>query len=344
MKINYNSYVAFPQTSKYLHKVYTQDILDKWGSQLAFLYQNGFTPADNSPKSIDEQMQLFNGFETYEDFEDFRLTFGKAIDFNEPTEIGYKIVDSVLDMVINGSAFARTDFINIREMGNLYKGKIHTQLEYLDMILNSADLEVVRVVKSLVEQKTLELLDECLDLWEDEHYNILLVKYQELYKQVFDIHKKINRALLNTSEKGKVAVMGNLNDELYGSAGGYNPNNSDIICRNGSAVFELKTLNDKTKSDEELRFKMLVIAKECVENGETDKTIVAFTKGEKTDLAVIRKILTDIAFSGIMILLELKYGLTLFEGDTLNSKRAKCIVQELTDICKYTGYNSKELM
>lgn len=344
MKINYKKYVVFPYTTYCLNKAYTKDIITKYGDQLAFLFQNGFSLQDNSMSAVEEQMILFNYFETYDDFEDLVSTFGDAFSFDEATPIGYKIVDSVLEVVLNNSSWALKNFVNVKTMGDMYKEKIKQMCGILQTVFDSDDVEVVRVMKTVGKWESDNLLDACLELYEDEVYNVLLIKYQELYKQIYSMHKKINRALLNTSEKGKLATMGNVNDELYGSSGGYNPNNDDIIARNGATVFELKTLNDDSISDEDIRIKMLVIAKECVDNGETDKTLTAFVKGDNSKLKEVRKILTDICFSGIMVLLELKHGLTLFEDDSLNSKRAELIAKELTAICNYTKYNCKELM
>lgn len=344
MKINYKKYVVFPYTTYCLNKAYTKDIIAKYGDQLAFLFQNGFSLQDNSMSAVEEQMILFNYFETYDDFEDLVSTFGDAFSFDEATPVGYKIVDSVLEVVLNNSSWALKNFVNVKTMGDMYKEKIKQMCGILQTVFDSDDVEVVRVMKTVGKWETDNLLDACLELYEDEVYNVLLIKYQELYKQIYSMHKKINRALLNTSEKGKLATMGNVNDELYGSSGGYNPNNDDIIARNGATVFELKTLNDDSISDEDIRIKMLVIAKECVDNGETDKTLTAFVKGDNSKLKEVRKILTDICFSGIMVLLELKHGLTLFEDDSLNSKRAELIAKELTAICNYTKYNCKELM
>lgn len=344
MKINYKKYVVFPYTTYCLNKAYTKDIIAKYGDQLAFLFQNGFSLQDNSMSAVEEQMILFNYFETYDDFEDLVSTFGDAFSFDEATPVGYKIVDSVLEVVLNNSSWALKNFVNVKIMGDMYKEKIKQMCGILQTVFDSDDVEVVRVMKTVGKWETDNLLDACLELYEDEVYNVLLIKYQELYKQIYSMHKKINRALLNTSEKGKLATMGNVNDELYGSSGGYNPNNDDIIARNGATVFELKTLNDDSISDEDIRIKMLVIAKECVDNGETDKTLTAFVKGDNSKLKEVRKILIDICFSGIMVLLELKHGLTLFEDDSLNSKRAELIAKELTAICNYTKYNCKELM
>lgn len=343
MRINYKEYIVFPYTLYRLNKTYTPDIVAKYGSQLALLFQNGFSFLDNSMTAIKEQMELFNNFETWDDYEEFVQASGCSVERDaSPSRNGYKMVDSVLEIVLNKSSWALKDFINVKIMGNMYKENIKQMLDILETVFYSEDMEVIRVLNTVADIDDRFLVDTCLDLYDDEIYNILLIKYQALYKRVHEVHKKINQALLLKNDKGRIAIMGNVNDELYGSSGSFNPNTGDIIAKNGSSVYELKLLKDSAVSSESIRIKMLVLAKECVENGETDRTLTAFARGDNSNLEKVRQILADVCFSGIMVLLELKHGLTLLDEDTLNSKRAERIASELTSICKYTNYKSKE--
>ena len=344
MKIDYKNYMVLPYTSIYLHKVYTKDVLEKFGDRLAFLYQNGYSISGNtSLQCVAEDLAMFNNLDTWEDFDDFLKCQGKCR-LTEPTEAGYKMVDSVLDMIIKQSSWAMRDFINIKDMGLRYKNTIENMLGYFQVLIDSSDILINLVVDSLVDEGTTDLFDECYDSLVDEKYGVMLVKYQALYKKIFEMHKSIYRSLLKSTNKGELARVGNINDEIYGSSGGYNPNNDEIIARNGSAVYELKLLNDTSSiSTDSIRIKMLVIAKECLENGETDQLLKDFVKGDNSHLNEVRKVLTDIAFTGIMVLLDLKHGLTIVEGDTLNKGRAEKICKELTAICRYCNYKSKEL-
>ena len=340
MNIDYKNYVVYPYTMGYLRKVYAKDVLNKWADQLAFLFQNGFSLEDSD---IDEQMMLFNGFKTYEDFEDLVKSFGKAGQFNEPTEIGYKIVDSLLEYVIKSSTFASKEFYDIKSAGVQLREKMNELVGYINSLLTSDDVEVKRVIKVLDVQKAADLVDECLDLYEEGTYNILLIKYQALYQQISEMHKKCYRALLSSGSKGLQARMGNVNDEIYGSSGGFNPTDDAIKCVNGSAVFELKILADKSVSDSSIYYKMLVIAKEALENGEPSRLLKSFVKGDKSQLGEVRKALIEVDLSGIMVLLGLKHGLTLLEDDSLNNERAKRIAHEFSAICKYVGLDGFEL-
>lgn len=341
MNIDYKNYVVFPYTAGCLSKAYAKSTLDKWGDQLAFLFQNGFSFKDDS--DIDEQMMLFNGFKTYDDFKDLQKSFGQFTKNPDPTVIGYKIVDSMIDYILKGSTFAQKTFVNVKSGGLQLKSIIKRNVDYLDFLFNSDDLEVFKVNNTLVTSKMRELIDNCLDAYEDEAYGLLLIKYQELYQKVLEIHKTLNRLMLSNSEKGLQARMGNVNDEIYGSSGGFNPNDSSIKCVNGSLVYELKTLADKTQSDSALLYKMIVIAKEAIDNGEPAPLLKAFVKGNKNLLSEVRKILIEVDLSGVMVLLGMKHGLNLLDDDSLNNDRAKRIAHEFSAICKYVGLNGFDI-
>ena len=345
MNINYNKYVIFPYTVKRLQKVYSKPILDKWLDQLAFLFQNGFSFQDSLLEQIDEQMMLYNNFKTYDDLQDLIRTFGKAFDadLEYPTEEGYKIVDSILELIVAASAYAAGEVHDIKFMGEKLKGHINKMVGYLQALFDSDDFEVVRVLKVIKDDRAEDLIEECQDAFDDGLYNVLFVKYQKLFEIISEMHKKCYRALLSSSVKGLQTRMGNVNDELYGSSGGYNPIDSEIICRNGGLVYELKTLADKSIASKDLKYKMRVIAEEAVENGETDKLLTAFLKGSDADLDKVRNILIEVCLSGVSVLLSLKHGLTIIEGDSLNVQRSKRIALELSAIIKHCGINGFDI-
>lgn len=337
MKIDYKNYVVFPYTYEYLRKKYSSDVLNEWGDQLAFLCQNGYSfTCSNSLESISEQMHLFNEFQNYDDFENLKnLWNDKTIE--DPTKEGYKMVDSVLDIIINKSAWALNRFIDIKSASLSYKDTIEKMVFFLGLIVDSDDVLIKNVANKMFDEGTLSNIEKCYDFIDDERYIPLLLTYQKLYEQVLEIHKKIYRMLLTNGDKGKGIRMSNINDEIYGSSGGFNPNDKSIKCRNGSALFTLKNLTDKNISDADLRIKMLVLAQDCVKDGETDKIIVRFAKGDNSNLSKVRKVLTEIVLNGIIVLLCLKHSLTLIENDNLNEGRAQRIAYELSAICDYVG-------
>lgn len=337
MKIDYKSYIVYPYTMYYLKKYFSGEVLNTFGEQLALLYQNGFSLSVYSLKEVDEQLRQFNYLKEWEDLDHLIKICDPS---KKPTKVGYKIVDSILEVVIKQSSWAAKEYINVKRIGDIYHDSMVKMLSMIGILFESSDLEIQKVVKKMLPQEAFELADDCLELSEENKNNILLIKYQKLFDYIVEAHKHINKLLLNTSSKGRLAIVGNINDEIYGSSGYYLPNTNELKFVNGSAVYELKTLCDKNIKDEDLKYKMLVIAKESVENGEKNKSILEFVKGAQVDLSEIRKLAKEIVLSGIMALLSLKHGITLIEGDSLNKERAERISLELDAICKKVEYEA----
>lgn len=334
MKIDYKKHVIFPYTDYYLQQIYPQESLKLYKDQLALLLQNGFVVSTNSPQQIAEQMQLWNNLETWEDFDELLKCF--QFQNNEPTVKGYKMVDSVLRIILKKTAWAKTDFINIRDIGAIYKSTICDMIDIIEKVFDCEDFEIGKVLDVVFDNEEItEVIDKCFEYIETDKPHLLLVQYQKLYKVLDEAHKKINRACIQSSEKNLTGVVSNVNDEIYGSSGYYLPQPLQIKCVNGSALFELKTLCDKSKSDKDLRIKMLVLAKEYAKNDCEEQTVVNFAKGKNVDLDIVRQDLTKLCVSGILYLLCMKHGITLIKGDSLNEKRAEKVCNELSDICNY---------
>lgn len=341
MKIDYKHYMVYPYTLGCLQKKYSDDVLKKYGDQLAFLFQNGYDIDGNvSMQIIEEQFSLFNNFETYEDYKDLCKQWKKISE--GVCVIGYKIVSSVLDIVLKKSA--RLSLVNAsKELGKVYYSTIVECLNILDNLLSSEDTEVETANSFLFNQETKDLLDKCMDILDSDNANecLLMIRYQELYSKIMDAYKTARKFLSSTTSKGDVSRTGNINDELYGSSGYFNPQNNKMLARAGSAVFELKEWVNG--NSQELLYKMLALSKDLVKNNsENDKTLVAFINGDYSQLENVKKVLANITFYGILVLLELKHGLSLFD-ERSNESKAKCITHELYEICKFCGYDLEKI-
>ena len=338
-KIDYENYMVFPFTFAYIQKKYTAKVFEKYGDQLCFLYQNGYDLKGNtSLESIEEQMWLFNNFETYEDFEDLRKTSSVK---GQPI-IGLKIVDSVLYATLKGTSWGTKEIKNIKAMGDFYRNDMYEACCNLKELFSSKDLEIVSALEFLDCEDVEKLLNTCFDEYEKGRNNVLLIKYQKMYMNILHKHWDITKKFLSTNDKGLIVKMGNINDQMYGSAGYYNPQNSEIRVVTGSAVSNLsRLLNDDMDTD--LKARMMMIAKDCKDNGETDKVVLDFLKGDAKDMEEVRNALAEITFKGIMVLATLKYGITLEEDDTQNSERAGRMMKEIKAICDYTGFFFSEV-
>lgn len=339
--IDYDNYVAYKPTLDYLRRNYDVATFNKWGDRLAFLYQNGIRLAKSSSEELDTQMSLFNNLNTYEDFDEMLKMFGRS---DEPSEVGYEIVNSVLESWLKTCSWAREPSVQPIEIGKIRYSEIVKSLKKIAMLLDSNDYEIEKVVKEKFSEEVYQLVDDCETFSVDRNYLRLVISYEKLWKSLMDIRKSINRSTLQDPAKGLGIRMGNINDEIYGSSGGFEPTTQSIKICVGSAVNDLKTLLDATKTDEQLKNKLLVMAKDCIDDGETDKDLVEFVKGDESRIHNARKALAEITFSGIQVLLELKHGLTIFDGDTLNTERVNRINYELAAICRFVGFKSKELV
>ena len=340
-KIDYENYMVYPFTLAHIQKKYSAKVFEKYADQLCFLYQNGYDLKGNtSLESIDEQMWLFNNFETYDDFRDLQKT--STASKGQPV-IGLKIVDSVFYDVLKGTAWGTKEMVNIKAMGDFYREDMFQTCENLAGLFASKDLEIVSALEFLNCDEIAELLNVCLEEYEKGRNNVLLIKYQKMYDKILRKHWDITKKFLSTNDKGLIVRMGNINDQMYGKVGYFDPRNGNIRALAGSAVSNLSRLLNEDMNDD-LLARMRLIAKECKDNGETDKTVLGFLKGNFGDkLDEVRKVLAEITFKGIMTLATLKYGITLVDNDDQNSERAGRMMKEIKSICDYTGFYFSEV-
>ena len=339
-KIDYENYMVYPFTLAHVSKKYSPAVFQKYGDQLCFLFQNGYDLKGNtSMESIDEQMWLFNNFETYEDFEDLQGT--STASKGQPV-IGLKIVDSVFYNVLKGTSWGTKEMKDIKTMGDFYREDMFQYCNDLRTLFNSKDLEIAAALDFLDCDEIKGLLDECFKYYEKGFNNVLLVKYQRMYDKILRKHWDITKKFLSSNDKGLIVRMGNINDQMYGKVGYFDPRNGKIRAITGSAVSNLyRLLNDDFNDD--LKARMMMIAKECKDNGETDETVLGFLKGNFQDYDEVRKVLAEITFNGILVLGSLKYGISLDENDNQNSERAGRMMKEIKSICEYTGYYFSEV-
>lgn len=335
MKIDYKNYKVYPYTLSYLKSHYATNILKKYGKVLAFLEQNGYHCSTDSLEDLEDQFWFFNGFKTYEDFEELKKLSNFEIG---ATKFGYKIFADEIADIMRSCNWADKYYENLKVYSNIFFDEIKDTVYKLDDFLRSPDLEVQRTVKELCDNEFMNELEECIDFADNEEKVRLLVTFQKLFKKIKSLRGAVNVKLMNDTEKGKSKRVENVSEELYGVNGGCNKNTDEIIAKYGSVVNDLKRLVSN-ESDESLMGRLRVLASESVENGETDKTIVSFARGKNSDFKAVRKALAEVCFNGITALVSLKNGVKLY--DCHNKNVVKNVGQELAAICKYCGYKEK---
>lgn len=332
-KIDYKNYIVFPYTMEYLKKTFSSDVLEKYGDQLAFLFQNGYRLQNNSMAVVEEQMQLYNSFETYEDFGDLKRMSTLS---RKPTLVGIKIVDSVLEIVSRDAWALTSSATDIKSDLLVYGEGLKKSLARLNSVIYSDDYEVKKIVKSHFDSKTINLFDDIMDCMDRGAENLAFVKYHTLYRAVLEIHSKLQIAQYKKADKGKTFNAKVTNEQIYGAGGGFVPNTNSIKARTGSAVDELKILCEG-KVDDLYMARLRIIARDAIENGEKSKTLENFLRGDNSQIKKVAEIAKQIVLSGISTLLCLKHGLNLVDT-SLNNDRAEKVARELNAVCIFCGY------
>jgi len=335
MIINYKKYKVYLFTDKQLKKKYTKNILDKYYYQLAFLYQNGYDLDCNSFSDIEEQFNMWNNLETYEDFEDFESILG--VNFSDETEIGKKIFIEELYDILKESSFCRNevnDPVSIKTYAKTYWKKIENILNRIEELFYSSDSEIKKVYSKLENLNDIrEKLDFIYEKIESELKVITWIKFVEFNSIIYSTYIKLSKVKTDTINVSKAS---NLNDELYGSIGGFNPNNGEIKSIIGSAVWEVKTVKN-TKSAIKIKTLANSILNDTIKTKEDDdniKYLERWYNGKEHDDEKARQVVVNSLLFGVLSLLCLKHNLN-FLDDKRNSLRADAIKSEFIKILEY---------
>ena len=344
MKINYKNYHVFAWTKKQLEKRFSREIIDKYGKILAYLYQNGYDMSCDTLNEIEEQLSMYHWFEDTDDFDEMAAYDGVKPDGT----IGKKIVVEELYDIIKETTFVRRDdadnpvVIKTYATSNLEgKGRM---IERLVAIFDCDDLEIVAAVKNI--ENAADIIDR-IDYLEEKYDEglkvISWIKAGELSNIIYSTYIKMSKV---KNDEINISKASNINDELYGGIGGYNPTTGEIKCIIGSAVWELKsTRNTSPKA------KLKTIAAKILDgdfnerpgDDEGIKFLVRWYAGKENDDEYARRTIVTSLCYGILSLLSLKHNLTL-AMDPKNSLKADKIYSEFRKILEYCGIDKEYLL
>lgn len=347
MVIDYENYKVFSWTERQLKKHYSQEILSKYFKILAFLYQNGHDIEDcSSVEEMEEQMDMWNNFETIEDFEELeRLYEHKNDDYS--FSVGKKILSEELYEIIKNSTFIRKEAENppaMKRYATIYWDSIGKLINELDCIFSSTDKEIAGALKSIKNVDGIkEKINSLREKYEKEVKVLTWIKALELCNVVYSTYIQLSKVKTDTINISKAS---NLNDELYGSIGGFNPNTGEIKCIIGSAVWETKTIKNITSV---IKLKSVAgsILKDTKKTKEDDKYIEFLERwyaGKETNDELARRVVVNSLLWGIMTLLCLKHNFNLIESDKRNGKRSDQIHYEFGKIMEYCGIEKEYLL
>jgi hypothetical protein len=357
MLIDYTKMVVFDTTKKYLEKRYSRKVLDKYFSQLAFLYQSGFVLECNSDDETIQQIENFNSFKSDVDFEDLKKAYGNI---KVSSAIGDKIITDSLYSILTATKWAVDELsvINQKKAVSVYDNIIRETVKTLVDIMSckcdsvEASFTDFQTSYANIYNNLVSTIDKVNRYITESKKVMLWNSFVDLRKTVFKMYLLYNKLTSGKKNVMSVVKASNLNDEIYGSSGGFNPITGTVKAVNGSAVYELFITHKLNLDNPVCLTKMKVLAKSILDDADCYTHIKTaefddddskerflylynWYKNQQTDNEKARHIIELIELNGILSLLCLKYQLTILTADRLNIGREKGIITEFTKIVNY---------
>ena len=334
MNIDYKNYKVYLYTQKELTKKFTQSTLSKYGKKLAFLYQNCFEIDRMSDSDIEEQLWLFNGLDTYEDFEELCKTFRLDL---YTTSIGVKIVGEEFLNIIETMRPAISDEFAVQKLKSVNsKNIVQETVARIAEIVNSSDIDISLFFgENPYPTKLVELIDEIEELYDNGEDFRAYMRFYELYKGTFQYYIQITHQKTDAINLTKRSLI---NDQLYGATGGYDSVRRIIKTCPASAVENLRFYKNNPITDTMTKAKFKLICEEIIgkdkDLGEF-QIVKDFVKGKDVSIDKIKELVIPCLENGIINLLCLKHNLNLLD-DPRNGKRAAALKDEAAEILKYS--------
>lgn len=344
MKIDYKNYHVFAWTKKQLEKKYPKDVLDKHEKILAYLYQNGYEVNCDTLEDIEEQLSLYNNFETTDDFQELVSNGSAGVDGS----VGKKIVAEELYDIIKDTSFVRREGadnpVAIKTFATSNWSGIGRMVERLLTMFDSEDSEITAAIKSIENSNNIiERIEQLEEKYDDGLKVISWIKARELSDIIYSAYIKLSKV---KTDEINISKASNINDEIYGGIGGYNPQTGEIKCIIGSAVWELKAMKNTATKVKMRTVAAKILEDDIAERPDDDdgiKFLARWYAGKESDDEYARRaIVTSLCF-GILSLLSLKHNLSFIE-DSRNSERADAIYSEFKKILEYCGIEKEYLL
>jgi hypothetical protein len=334
MNIDYKNYKVYLYTKKELEKKFTKSTLTKYGKKLAFLYQNCFEIDRMSDSDIEEQFWLFNGLNTYEDFEELCSTFRLDL---YTTLVGSKIVGEEFLNILEAMRPAISEEFAVQKVKAINsKNIVQETVARIAEITNSSDIDISLFFEEKpFPVKLTELVDEIEELYDNDEDLRAYMRFYELYKGVFQYYIQITHQKTDSINLTKRSLI---NDQLYGATGGYDSIRRIIKTCPASAVENLRFFKNDPITDVMTKAKFKIICEEIIgkdkDLGEF-QIVKDFTKGKNVSIEEVKKLVIPCLENGIINLLCLKHNLNLLD-DPRNGKRVAALKDEAAEILKYS--------
>ncbi len=339
------NYKVFIYTDKQLKRKHSKKILDKYYKLFAYLYQNGFD-VNCEESEIEENLFLYNYFENEEDLKELRNISKIHSDYS----IGKKIVTEELYEISKKGKFCH------KEESSATIIKLNAEANWDKIISLTKDLEDLYFSK---DSEIYNILSK-LENYQDVRNKILLIK-DKISKDLKVISWNIFISLINISystyiqlgktksEVHKYSIFENINNEIYGYGGGYNPINKEINVKCFSSSVNDILLIKRTKNANDIRNKAKIIIKENKHQNNKDayfnflEYFVRTKSVNEKEIERARQIVINCLLNGCLTLLMLKHNFSLIDYDSKNSIRADGIKEEFCEILKYCNIDKEYL-
>lgn len=333
-----NKYFVFSQTKKRLKEKYPKSILDKYYEPLAFIYQNGYD-LNCSEEEVEEQLGLFNFFQTKEDLDEAIVAGGKCY-HNGRSLVEDEFLDIIKDTAFSREEISSPTLAKLKATNNW--DRIIGVVDRIENVLKCDDLEVAFTLQMLPSKREIEKKISDIKSSIGRELKVLTwVNFSALTKVVYSSYIQLSK---NNGREVKLPAVANVNEELYGGIGGYNFLTKEIKCIIGSAVYDLKMCkNSKTMTKVRQVTKEILKGEEPSEGDDDEiKYLIRWDKGLERDDARARKAVINSSLFGILDLLSLKHCLN-FREDPANSLKAEKVQEEFRAIMNYCNITKEDL-
>lgn len=338
--MNYENYKVFVWTDRQLKKQFKKETLEKFYIILAFLYQNGFR-VNCEDEEVEEQLKLWNYFQNDSDIVDLKELYGIESDFS----IGKKIMIEELYDIVKASSFCHNETDNPTIMKTLATSNwsnIKNNLDRIDKLFNSTDSEIVGALKPIKNIDDIRSRIQFIKSKIEKEIRVLTwIQFSELINLIYSIYIQFGKI---KTDQHKLAIISNLNDELYGGIGGFNPITGEIKCIIGSAVWDIKSCKSaKTMTKVKTLANAILKETKTDEDEEEIKFLEKWISGHQTDDERARRVVVNYLLNGVLVLLSLKHNLNFLE-DKRNHLRADAIKYEFIKILEYCNVDKEYLL
>lgn len=328
-------------TKKQLNRLYPKPMLDKYENQLAFLYQNGFKTDCRTVEDFEEQIDLFNGLDNEESLKEVRKLTNIVSDY----EIGKNILIEEFYDIAKKCAFCRNEtesIVVIKTLVTSNLNNIKNTLNRLKDIFNSEYSEVIGFAKTLDNYSDFLKRIEDIEGYINRDIKLLTWrKFIDLINIVYSTYIKYGKVI---TESNKIVINSNLNTEIYGAIGGYNPLTKEVKTMMGGAVYDLKNIFEgNTVKVKTMANTILKDYKNEEDDDDNIKFLKKWVKGTAFDNETAKRVVINCLLNGILTLLSLKHKISFIE-DKKNEERKSLIKDEFVSIMNYCGINKRYLL